>query len=251
MKRETMKIRTQKKALPLSTVLLTGFASILSIISNPTIAGAKDDPFLTTVIIDQFEVRDDEDENPLVLEGQGWIGRDLQKLWIKTDIERVDGKTEEAELQVLYSQAVATYWDFQLGLRKDFKPTPDRNWAVIGFQGLAPYFFEIDAALFVGESGRTALRLEAEYELLLTQRLILTPDIKLNFYGHNDENVGIGSGQSDIQAGLRLRYEIRREFAPYIGVNWSKKFGNTADFSRLEGADVSDTQLVIGVRFWF
>ncbi|HEB29204.1 MAG TPA: copper resistance protein B [Porticoccus sp.] len=246
-----MKIRMHKKAFSLSTVLLTGLVSMLLVASNSAVAGAEDDPLLASVLVDQLEIRDDEDKNPLVLEGQGWIGRDLQKLWIKTDIERVDGKTEEAELQVLYSQAVATYWDFQLGLRQDFKPTPDRSWAVIGFQGLAPYFFEVDTALFIGESGRTALRLEAEYELLLTQRLILTPDIEINFYGHNDEDVGIGSGLSGVQAGLRLRYEIRREFAPYIGVNWSKKFGNTADFSRLEGADVSETQLVLGVRFWF
>ncbi len=246
-----MKIQTQKKTFSLSTALLTGLASMLSVASNSAVAGTRDDPVLTSVLVDQLEIRDDEDDNPLVLEGQGWIGRDLQKLWIKTDIERVDGKTEEVELQVLYSQAVATYWDFQLGLRKDFKPTPDRSWAVIGFQGLAPYFFEVDTALFIGESGRTALRLEAEYELLFTQRLILTPDIEINFYGHNDEDIGVGSGLSDVQAGLRLRYEIRREFAPYIGVNWSKKFGNTADFSRLEGADVSETQLVLGIRFWF
>ena len=118
-------------------------------------------------------------------------------------------------------------------------------------RGLAPYFFEVDTALFVGENGRTALRLEAEYELLLTQRLILTPDIEINFYGQNDKDIGVGSGLSDVQTGLRLRYEIRREFAPYIGVNWSKKFGNSANFSRMEGVDVSETQLVLGIRAWF
>ncbi len=242
-----MKKRMVKKTLSLSTVL----ALMLSIASSTVVAGAQDDPLLTTIIVDQLEIRDDEDENPFVLEGQGWIGKDLKKLWIKTDAERTDNKTEELEIQVLYSQAVATYWDFQLGLRKDFKPTPDRNWAVIGFQGLAPYFFEVDTALFVGESGRTALRLEAEYELLFTQRLILTPDFEINFYGQNDESIGVGSGLSNVEVGLRLRYEIRREFAPYIGINWSKKFGNTADFSRMESVDVSDTQLVMGVRAWF
>jgi len=242
-----MRIRTHKKAF-LSLVL---FAPMLLVIASSAVAGDKDDPLLTTVLVDQFEYREADDDNPLVLEGQGWIGKDLTKLWIKTEFERVDGKTEEAELQVLTSQAVAPYWDFQLGLRKDFKPTPSRSWAVIGFQGLAPYFFEVDAALFVGESGRTALRLEAEYELLFTQRLILTPEIEMNFYGQNDEDIGVGSGLSDIEVGLRLRYEIRREFAPYIGVNWSKKFGNTADFSRLEGESVSDTQIVLGLRAWF
>lgn len=224
---------------------------MLLALANPVIAASKDDPLLTMVLIDQLEVRNANDDNPLVLEGQGWIGKDLNKLWLKVELERVDGVTEEAELQALYSKAVAPYWDFQVGLRQDFKPTPERTWAVIGFQGVAPYFFEVDTALFIGESGRTALRLEAEYELLFTQQLILTPEIEANFYGQNDKDLGTGSGLSDIELGLRLRYEIRREFAPYIGVNWSKKFGQTAGFSRSEGEDVSDTQFVLGIRAWF
>lgn len=240
-----------KSASKKNTFLLLALqASIASTVPISAVAGGKDDPLLAMVLVDEFEIRDADDQ-PLVLDGQGWVGKDLQKLWLKTEFERVDGNTEEAELQALYSRSVARYWDFQLGLRKDFKPTPDRSWAVIGWQGLAPYFFEIDTALFVGESGRTALRLEAEYELLFTQRLILTPDIEINFYGHNDEDLGIGSGLSDVQAGLRLRYEIRREFAPYIGVNWSRKYGNTADFARSDGEDIDDTQLVIGIRAWF
>ena len=120
-----MKIRTHKKAF----LSLTLLASMFSVVSISAVAGAKDDPLLTTVLVDQFEYREADDDNPLVLEGQGWIGKDLTKLWIKTEFERVDGKTEEAELQVLTSQAVAPYWDFQLGLRKDFKPTPSRSWA--------------------------------------------------------------------------------------------------------------------------
>ncbi len=138
-------------------------------------------------------------------------------------------------MQFLYSKAIARAWDFQLGVRHDFEPSPSRSWAAIGFNGLAPYFFDIDAAAFIGESGRTTLRFEAEYELLFTQRLILTPDIEINIYGQNDPDVGIGSGLSDIEAGLRLRYEIRREFAPYIGINWSRLFGNTEDFARIAG----------------
>jgi len=139
----------------------------------------------------------------------------------------------------------------QFGLRQDFQPSPSRSWVVFGFQGLAPYFFEVDTALFIGESGRTALRLEAEYELLFTQRLILTPEVEINFYGQNDRDLGLGSGLSDLEAGLRLRYEVRREFAPYIGVNWNKSFGNTADFARDEGEDTDDFQWVIGLRAWF
>lgn len=230
--------------------LIMALAATASMV-NVSLAGAKDDPVLTMLQFDQLEVRDGEDENPLVLEGQGWIGQDLNKFWLKADVERDDGKTEEAELQALYSKGVAPYWDFQVGIRRDFQPTPTRNWAVIGLQGLAPYFFEVDTALFIGESGRTALRVEAEYELLFTQRLILTPEIEVNLYGKNDEDLGIGSGLSDIEAGLRLRYEIRREFAPYIGINWNKSFGNTADFAREEGEDTDDLQWVIGIRAWF
>lgn len=234
-------------------VFLLSILSISLLLSyvSPVLADGKDDPLLTKVLIDQFEVRDGVDSNPLVLDGQGWIGKDLQKLWFKVEIERDDGETEEAELQALFSQAIAPYWDVQIGLRHDFQPSPSRSWAVFGIQGLVPYFFEVDTALFIGESGRSGLRLEAEYELLFTQRLILTPEIEVNFYGQNDRDLGIGSGLSDVEAGLRLRYEIRREFAPYIGVNWNKNFGNTADFARDEGEDTDDFQWVIGLRAWF
>jgi len=228
----------------LSLFLLLGAA-------NEALAGGKDDPLLGKFQVDQLEVRYTDDENPLVMDGQGWIGKDLQKLWFKADIERVAGETEEAELQALYSHAVAPFWDVQVGLRQDFQPSPNRSWAVIGLQGLAPYFFEIDTALFLGEHGQTALRFEIEYELLFTQRLILTPELEVNFYGKNDAALGIGSGLSDVEAGLRLRYEIRREFAPYIGVNWNKSFGRTAAFARGAGADTDDFQWVLGVRAWF
>ena len=217
----------------------------------PALAGVNDDPSVTMVLINQLEVSNADESNPWVLNGQAWVGQDLKKLWFKAEVENADSKIEEAEIQALYSQAVAPFWDFQIGLRQDYQPDSNRTWGVIGLQGLAPYFFEIDSALFIGESGRTALRLGVEYELLFTQRLILTPEIEVNFYGQNDSEFGIGSGLSDVEAGLRLRYEIRREFAPYIGVNWSKSFGNTAGFSRNEGKDIEDLQWVIGVHAWF
>ena len=214
-------------------------------------ADAEDDPVLTKVMLDQLEVRDVGSENANVWDVEGWIGKDLTKLWIKSEGERTSGKTDEAELQLLYSKAVAKYWDFQVGVRHDFRPSPGRSWAAIGFQGLAPYFFKIDTALFIGESGRTALRLEAEYELLFTQRLILTPEIEVNLYGQNDLDTGAGSGLSDLEAGLRLRYEIRREFAPYIGVNWLRLFGNTAEFARAAGESTSEAQFTVGIHAWF
>ena len=214
-------------------------------------ADASDDPVLLMGILDQMETRDAADDNTFSWDGEGWLGKDLHKIWLKTDGERTAGNTDEAELQFLYSKAIARYWDFQVGVRHDLEPSPSRSWAAIGIKGLAPYFFDIDAAAFIGESGRIALRLEAEYELLLTQRLILTPDFEINLHGQNDPDVGIGSGLSDIEIGLRLRYEIRRQLAPYIGVNWSTLFGNTADFAKVAGKDKSEAQLVIGLRAWF
>ncbi len=232
-----------KKLLVLFACLLTSAASLAS--------GRSDDPLLTMIKIDQLEVRDADGSNPIVLEAQGWVGKDLNKLWVKADVEYVDSETEEAEFQLLYGRAIAPYWELQAGIRHDSRPRPDRNWLAFGIQGVAPYFFEVDAAAFVGEDGHTALRLEAEYEVMFTQKLILTPEIEVNFYGKEDSELERGSGLSDMELGLRLRYEIRREFAPYIGFNWTKLFGDTADFARDGGEDTSDVQFVAGIRAWF
>ena len=210
----------------------------------------EDDPVLTMFKVGGLEILDAEGSNPITWEAEAWIGKDINKLWFKTEGERVDGETEEFELQALYSRAIDPYWDFQVGLRRDFKPE-SRNWAVAGFNGLAPYHFETDAAVFIGESGRTALRLQSEYELMLTQKLVLSPEIELNLYGKDDPELGIGSGLSDGSLGLRLRYEFTRQFAPYVGVEYSSKFGKTADFAREEGEDVSDTKLLLGISAWF
>jgi len=211
----------------------------------------KDDPILSKVMIDQLEVRSTDGPDPWVLDAQAWIGQDLNKIWFKTEVEKVGGETEEAQLQALYSRAIAPYWDIQVGWRHDFKPNPTRDWLAVGVEGLAPYWFEIDAAMFVGGSGQVAARLEAEYEWMFTQRWVLSPELEVNLHSEDDESTGVGSGISDLELGLRLRYEIRREFAPYIGVNWSKLFGNTADFARDEGEDTDDVQFVVGVRAWF
>jgi copper resistance protein B len=229
---------------------LLAFTALMTL-SFFTFAEAKDDPILTKVMINQLEFRDTNEGNALDFTGQAWIGKDLHKLWIKAEGGRVDGSTEGAEVQLLYNKAIAPFWGLQVGVKQDLIPSPDRSWGVIGLQGLAPYLFEIESSLFIGESGRTGLRLEAEYELLITQRLILSPEIEVNFFGHNDAELGVGSGLSEIEAGLRLRYEIRREFAPYIGINWSRQYGNTADFTRSEGGDIDDLQLVVGIRAWF
>lgn len=231
-------------------VLLLVFTLLL--IPDLTLAGSmNDDPWLTMVIIDQLEIRNTDGSDPLVWDAEGWTGKDLHKLWLKSEGEYDDGRIEEAELQVLYSRAFAPFWDLQFGWRRDIRPTPDRDWLALGVKGLAPYFFDIDSTLFIGDRGRTAARLEAEYEIMLTQRLILAPEIELNLHGQDDAETGLGSGLTDIEAGLRLRYEIRRQFAPYIGLNWTRLYGDTADFARTAGDDIDDIQLVLGVRAWF
>lgn len=214
------------------------------------LAAMPDDPLLFNVMVGELET-DDSNNDPLSWDAQAWIGKNLNKFWFKTEGEMINGDTEEVEVQALYSRAISPFWDFQAGVRHDAKPTPDQNWGVIGFQGLARYYFEIDTALFVGESGNTAFRFNAEYELLFTQRLILTPELEMNFYGKDIPGIGVGSGLSDLNLGLRLRYEIRREIAPYIGINWWKKYGNTADFSRIGGEPTNDTSVVAGIKFWF
>lgn len=227
-------------------------ALVMATAAMSAFAGKGDDPMLSKVMIDQLEIRSTEGDDPVVLEADAWIGKDLHKAWFKADLEKAGSKTEQAEVQARYSRAVAPYWDFQLGWRHDFEPDEEtRDWLALGFRGLAPYFFDIDAALYVGENGRTNLSFDTEYEVMLTQRWVLSPELQVNLYGKSDPVLGQGSGLSDIELGLRLRYEIKREFAPYIGVNWESKFGGTADFAEDEGEDTSDVQFVAGIRAWF
>jgi len=220
------------------------------IVAGGVQADTGDDPLLGMVMLNQFEWRSGDDDR-FAWDGDAWLGKDLNKLWLKTEGEYADNRAEEIELQLLYSRAVATYWDFQVGWRGDFRPDPGRNWLAVGFNGLAPYFFEIDAAVFLGGSGRTAARLEFDYDILFTQRLILQPEIEINAFGKDDPAVGIGSGLADIQAGLRLRYEIRREFAPYIGINWWSKLGDTRDIAADAEQATDDLEILAGVRIWF
>jgi copper resistance protein B len=184
-------------------------------------------------------------------EAEGWWGGDINRLWIKTEGERGSDGTEEGRLDALWSHAWTSFWNVQLGVRQDFGQGPNRQWAALGIEGLAPYWFETQATFYVGEQGRTAARLEASYELRFTQHLILQPKLELNFYGKDDPQRGISSGLSDMEAGLRLRYEFSRKFAPYVGVNWTRRVGN---FDNVRGAPdlhARETTWVAGVRFWF
>ena len=202
------------------------------------------------LLIDQLEYTNGNDAHGLSWEAEGWYGNDSNKLWLRTEGDRSRGKLEDADVEAFWNRNIATFWSTQAGVRHDFGEGPSRSWAAFGVQGLAPYWLELEATGYVGASGRTAARLRAEYELLLTQRLILQPEAEINLYGKDDPATRIGSGVSDVQVGLRLRYEIRREFAPYIGVNWVRRMGTTADYARQDHQPVLDRQIVVGVRIW-
>ncbi|MGY3041657.1 copper resistance protein B [Rhodanobacter sp. TND4EL1] len=210
-----------------------------------------DNASLGMLLIDQLEAFHGRDANGQSWEAEGWYGNDENKLWVRTEGERSRGKLEDGDLEALWNHNIATYWSTQLGARQDLGEGPKRSWAAFGVQGLAPYWFEVEATGYVGASGRTAARLRADYEMLFTQRLILQPEAEINLYGKNDPQRRIGSGVSDIQFGLRLRYEIRRQFAPYIGVNWVRRIGTTADYARQDHQPILDRQIVAGVRIWF
>jgi copper resistance protein B len=218
-----------------------------SLASGIAFAHTTDDPLLFSMAADIAWQEDDQ----AALEGDLWVGRDLRKVWLKFDLEHADGELEEAELQALYGIAVAPYWDVQFGLRQDVRPRPRNTWGVLTLQGVAPYFIDTDLALFVGEGGAVAARLAFEYELLFTQDLSLSPAVELELHGQNDRETSVGSGLSEIEIGLQLSYQIRRELVPYMGVEYWKKFGNTADFARLAGEETTDTRWVVGLSFWF
>jgi copper resistance protein B len=203
------------------------------------------------VMLNRLEAFDAEEGGGLEWEAQAWIGTDLDKIWLRSEGERVDGHTEAADIEVLYGRPIARWWDLVAGVRHDFQPGGSQDFAAIGVLGLAPYKFEVAATAYVGESGQTAARIEVEYETLLTNRLILQPLVEANFHGKDDARRDIGSGLSTVEAGLRLRYEITRQFAPYVGVVREKAFGRTADYRREAGEDSDDTRLVAGVRIWF
>lgn len=203
-----------------------------------------------SVLGDRLEYQ--EDSESTVYDVQAWYGTTYDRLVIKAEGDVADGTLEESSTELLWGHALNAYFDTQFGVRLDqFNEGKDRQWLAFGVQGLAPYWFEVDVTAYVGDDGRTALSAESEYELLLTQRLILQPRAELNLYGKDDAENGLGSGLSDLAVGLRLRYEFSRQFSPYIGVEWTDTYGDTADYRRAAGQDTSGTQFVAGLRFWF
>lgn len=212
--------------------------------------GMDDDPLISKFMLDKLEYVHGVSDS-MAWDGRFRIGYDLNRAWVRSEGQRVHGKTQDADVELLWGHTFAPFWDVVSGVRHDFGTGPSRDWAALGIQGLAPYKFYVEATAYMGSSGRTAARLKTSYDLLLTQRLILSPEVDANLYSKDDPSRGIGAGLSDASLGLRLRYEIRREFAPYIGFNLVRKYGKTADFSRAEGAPAHDVQLVTGVRIWF
>jgi copper resistance protein B len=182
---------------------------------------------------------------------QGYYGGPTERLWFKSEGEgEFGGKPDDAEVQALYARAIAPFWDLQAGLRHDFAG-PDTTHLALGVQGLAPYMFEVDAALFVSTRGDVTARIEAEIDQRITQRLILQPRIEANLSAQDIPLLGVGAGLDQIEAGVRLRYEIKREFAPYLGIEQSWRTGQGADFARARGEDPSVTSFLVGIRFWF
>lgn len=206
---------------------------------------------LLWVQVDRLEAQAREGRNGYLWDVQGYYGTPTDRFWFKSEGEGAFGdRVEDAEVQALYSKAVAPFWDLQAGIRQDMVG-PGRTYAVAGVQGLAPYMFEIDAALFLSHRGDLTARVEAEVDQRITQRLILQPRVELALSAQNVPELGIGAGIDSVEAGLRLRYEVVREFAPYIGVEQGWRVGDSADFSRAKGEDPSVTSYVVGVRFWF
>lgn len=201
------------------------------------------------LMFDQLEWRGSSGDSMFAWDAAAWYGNDYDKLWFKSEGDAADGDVRSRN-ELLWNRIVSRWWSLQLGGRVDAGVGPPRFWAAAGVEGLAPYSFDIAATVYVGDAGRTALRLEASHDLLITQRLVIQPRGELQAYGRNDAERGIGSGVSELRLGLRLRYELRREFAPYVGIEWQREWGATADYTRAAGADADELQVVAGLRAW-
>lgn len=184
-------------------------------------------------------------------QAEGWMGGDINRLALRSEGEgSSDEGAEVVEVQALYSRALDPWWNVVAGVRHDFRPGPQRTYATVGIGGLAPYWFELDAQAFLSDKGDAHFRLEGEYDQRITQKLILQPSAELNLAAQDVPDLGVGSGISDVELGLRLRYEIRRGFAPYVGVRWERKLSSTARYARDAGEDVGSSMVVFGIRFW-
>jgi copper resistance protein B len=210
----------------------------------------EDNARFSMLLFDELEWHEKNDEDAVHWDAEAWYGTDYDKLWLRSEGNRVGGDYEGLA-ELFWDRIVGRWWHAQAGVRHDFGEGPSRDWVGLGIQGVAPHWFELEATLYLGEQGRTAARVSGELELFMTQRLILQPKIEFDLYGKDDPENSLGSGLADSEIGLRLRYEIRREIAPYLGVVWTRSYGETADFGRAAGEDVDELRFVAGLRVWF
>lgn len=204
----------------------------------------------TMLLIDQLEYADGYSGHGSAWEAEAWYGNDNNKLWLRSEGEGSHGRIDDGDIEVLWSRPASAFWNAQLGVRHDLGVGPQRTWAALGVEGMAPYWVDLQATAYVGESGRLAARMRAEYTLRFTQRWLLQPEFEVNLYDKDDPAQRIGSGVSNAQLGLRLRYEVTRQFAPYMGLVWTRRFGATAGFARADQVPVFDRQFVIGLHVW-
>ena len=203
------------------------------------------------LVVDRLESVTTHGSTSMTYDWQAWYGQTSDRAVIRAEGDIDGGRFKDARNELLWAHAVSAYWDTQLGVRYDSGQGSNHTWLAFGVQGLAPYWIYVEATAYVNEQGRTAFRLETEYDLLLTQKLILQPRVEMNFYSQRDDTRAVSSGLSDFSGGLRLRYEIRREFAPYVGVEWASKFGSAADNLQAAGLYAAGMRLVAGVHFWY
>ena len=210
-----------------------------------------DEQSFSRLLFNRFERLENQSHVASRFDVQVWYGETFDHFVLKTEGELHGSSLEESKSELLWSYAATRFWDAQFGVRIDNGNGPSRSWLAAGVQGLAPYWFDVHATAFVGEKGRTAFSFEAEYEARLSQKLTLKPRIDFNIYGKADREKSIGSGLSNSVLGLRLQYQINRQFAPYLGVEQEAKFGETADFARIGfGLNARETRWVAGFRFW-
>lgn len=234
------------RLLPLSVFLAGLAASALVQAADPSSSAPA------SLEVDQLEWQHADEGSVFNWDLEGWaLGGGANRLDFRSQGERTNGHTEQAEVQALWGHALAKGWGSVAGIRQDFKPGSPQTWAALGIQEHDPEDLDVEITAFFGENNQTALRLEAEYDWALTQRLILQPHTELNFYGRNDESRGQGAGFAESEAGLRLRYQVTPEVAPYVGVSWNATHGNTAAMAREEGEDTHDARLVVGLHLEF
>ncbi len=216
----------------------------------PFHAGHSDN-YRAGLITDRLEMTDMSASPSMTYDAQAWFGKTYDRVLLRAEGDVKNGQSQNARSELLWSHAITPFWDSHLGLRYDSGLGVNREWLALGVQGYAPYWIYVEANAYINEQGRTAFRLELEYDVLITQRFILQPRIEANAYGKNDTSHYLGNGLSSLETGLRLRYEFKPEFAPYIGIDWEDTFGKTANYAKQRNMNAGNTTLVIGVHFWF